>query len=198
MAQVYSFGHPEGRKPGDESPTEAAGWWQRPRAQVRYTLNSGCREMSAFKTHYWVWREGAKNSEMSQEDETLQACILLVMTCRNFRAWKRVLAVLGGQPSADDHGGFYSGELAWRFLGARYNPIYLSRSHLLRETEDGEARGGCCESVRAAAFPNWSLPSFLLTSAPACLSWSLQTIQEEMKLLSSGSLGGGTIRARRP
>lgn len=44
---------------------------------------------------------------------------------------------------------------------------------------------------------NWSLTPFLLTSAPACLCWSLQTIQEEMKLLSLGSLRRGKIRARR-
>ena len=92
--------------------------------------------------------------DVTGRQETLQACILFTMTCRNFRAWRRVLAVLGGQPSADDPGGFYFGELAWRFLGARYDPIHLSRSHLLREAEDGEARGGRCVSVSVATFPS--------------------------------------------
>lgn len=76
-----------------------------------------------------------------------------MMTCRSFRAWRRALAVLGGQPSADDRGGYYSAELAQSFLGARYDLIRLSRSHLLPEAEDGEARGGRCVSVSVAAFP---------------------------------------------
>ena len=77
-----------------------------------------------IRAELWLQRD------VTGRQETLQACILLTMTCRNFRAWRRVLAVLGGQPSADDRGGFYSGELAWRFLGARYDLIHLSRSKI--------------------------------------------------------------------
>lgn len=71
------------------------------------------------------------------------ACILLMMTCRNLRAWRRVLAVLGGQPSADDGGGYYSGELGWSFLGPgtiRYVPADPS-------TPGGRGWGG----------PGWTL-----------------------------------------
>lgn len=81
------------------------------------------------------------------------ACILLMMTCRNLRAWRRVLAVLGGQPSADDRGGYYSGELAWSFLGARYDPICLSGSFCSRRPRMGRPRVDAVCLVSAAAFP---------------------------------------------
>lgn len=42
-----------------------------------------------IRAELWLQRD------VTGRQETLQACILLTMTCRNFRAWRRVLAVLG-------------------------------------------------------------------------------------------------------
>lgn len=70
-----------------ESPTEAAGWLRRPRAQVRNALDSGWKEMSGFKTCYCIWRVDTKSSEMSQgdDDRSYRPVSCPVMTLRNLR-----------------------------------------------------------------------------------------------------------------
>ena len=95
--------------------------------------------------------------DVTGRQETLQPVSCSWWPAGILRAWRRVLAVLGGQPSSDDRGGYYSGELAWSFLGARYDPIRLSGSLYSWRPRMGRPRVDAVCLVNAAAFPRAGL-----------------------------------------
>ena len=170
--------------------------------------------MSGFKTCDRMWKAGVKNSGMLQGDYpgSYRPVSRPAMALRNVRGM--LLAASQGKPRELGGGSVLQpwgiplrvtmvamvaiAPRSWD--GASWEPsktvAHQGSSHPLPTPRGGETL------VDAACHPAWlpsapPLPSSLLVSIPASLLLITDGFQEEIKLLSLGSLGSVEINARR-